>query len=339
MALFAMKTWIVGRLETLLIGVLLLLAPTAAAQDKVRLGLSSVSALHSAVWVAEQRGLFRKYGIDAEIIVTGQGGTAGIGALLANDIQLASSAGDVLIAAALRGGDTVMIAGVVNKGLQRIITKPEIKAPADLRGKRIGVTRIGAVSHSVLLMMLARWKMQPSDVQIMQVGSSPNMLVSLDKGGIEAAVLTIPSMFVAEDRGYRVLLDMADTDIYYLHTMLATTRGYIKTNRERVARFLKGYLDGLAFVKQNKRESMDVVKKKLRLGAEQERNLERSIDLLSAKYYEQVPYPSIRGVETVLGFVERDNPKAKGADPKSFIDDSLLGEIESSGFISTLYQR
>jgi hypothetical protein len=92
-------------------------------------------------------------------------------------------------------------------------------------------------------------------------------------------------------------------------------------------------------VKQHKKESLDIVKKKLRLGPEQERNLERSLDLLIAKYYENVPYPSMRGVETVLGFVEKDNPKAKSADPKSFVDDSLLREIEASGFVKTLYQR
>jgi NitT/TauT family transport system substrate-binding protein len=333
MNLRAMISWLIS------FGGLLLLSHPATAQDKVRMGLSSVSGLHSAMWVAEEKGFFRKYGIDAEVIVTGQGGTAGIGALLANDIQMVSSAGDILVAAALRGGDTVMVAGVVNKGLQRIITKPEIKTPVDLKGKRVGVTRIGAVSHSVLLMMLQRWKMTVNDIQVMQVGSSPNMLASLDKGGLDAAVLTIPSMFVAEDRGYRVLLDMADTDIYYLHTMIATTRNYIKNNRDKVSRFLKAYLEGLAFVKQHKKESIDVVKKKLRIGAEQERNLEKSIDLLSAKYYEQIPYPSMRGVETVLGFVEKDNPKAKTADPKSFIDDSLLREIEASGFIKGLYQR
>jgi ABC-type nitrate/sulfonate/bicarbonate transport system substrate-binding protein len=165
------------------------------------------------------------------------------------------------------------------------------------------------------------------------------MLVSLDKKGIEAAVLTIPSMFVAEDRGYRVLIDMADTDIYYLHTMIGTTRSYLRGNRDKVVRFLKGFLEGLAFVKQNKKESTDIVKKKLRIGPEQERNLERSIDLLSAKYYEQVPYPAMRGVETVLGFVEKDNPKAKTADPKSFVDESVLREIEASGFVKTLYQK
>ena len=92
------------------------------------------------------------------------------------------------------------------------------------------------------------------------------MLASMEKGGIDAAVLTIPSMFVAEDRGYRVLLDMADTDIYYLHTMIATTRSYIKNNRDKVSRFLKGFLEGIAFVKQHKKESIDIVKKKLRIG-------------------------------------------------------------------------
>ncbi|MGN6730395.1 MAG: ABC transporter substrate-binding protein [Candidatus Binatia bacterium] len=314
-------------------------AACARAQDKIRMGLSSVSALHSAVWVAEQKGLFRKHGIEAEVIVTGQGAATGISALLANDIQVVASAGDALVASTLQGADTVMIAGVVNKGLQRIMARSEIKTTAELKGKKIGVTRIGAVSHSVLLMMLPRWKMSVNDVQVMQLGSSPNMLAALDRGGIDAAVLTIPSMFVAEDRGYRVLADMGDTDIYYLHTMIATTRNYVKSNRDRVTRFLKGYLEGLAFVKQNKKESIDIVRKKLQLGAEQTRNLERSIELLNAKYYEAVPYPSLRGVETVLGFVEKDNPKAKGADPKSFVDDSLLREIEQSGFVKKLYDR
>ena len=327
------------------LGILILLssivtvAASVRAQDKIRMGLSSVSALHSAVWVAEQKGLFRKYGIDPEVIVTGQGAATGISALLANDIQVVASAGDALVASTLQGADTVMIAGVVNKGLQRIMARSEIKTPTELKGKKIGVTRIGAVSHSVLLMMLPRWKMSVNDVQVMQLGSSPNMLAALDRGGIDAAVLTIPSMFVAEDRGYRVVVDMGDTDIYYLHTMIATTRNYVKSSRDRVTRFLKGYLEGLAFVKQNKKESIDIVRKKLQLGAEQTRNLERSIELLNAKYYESVPYPSLRGVETVLGFLEKDNPKAKSADPKSFVDDSLLREIEQSGFIKKLYDR
>jgi len=202
----------------------------AFAQDKVRVGLSSVSALHGAMWVAEQKGLFRKHGIETEIIVTGQGATAG-------------------------------------------------------------------------------------------------------------AVMTIPFVFIAEDRGFRVLVDLAETDIYYLHTMIASTRSYIKANRDNVLRFLKGFLEGIAYFKHNKKESLEIVRKKLRVNAEQERNLERSYDLLATKYYETTPYPSLRGVETVLGLLEKDSPKAKSADPKSFVDDSLLREIDQSGFIKKLYER
>ncbi len=311
----------------------------AVAQDKIRVGLSSVSALHGAMWVAEQKGLFRKHGIETEIIVTGQGATAGIGALLANDIQIASAGGDSLVNAALRGGETVMIAAGVNKGLNRIMVRSDVKTPADLKGRKIGATRIGAVSHSVLLMMLKRWNMSPTDVQVLQLGSSPNMLQALDKGGIDGAVMTIPFVFIAEDRGFRVLVDLAETDIYYLHTMIASTRSYIKANRDNALRFLKGFLEGIAYFKHNKKESLEIVRKKLRVNTEQERNLERSYDLLATKYYEGTPYPSLRDVETLLGLVEKDDPKAKSVDPKSFIDDSLLREIDESGFIKKLYER
>jgi hypothetical protein len=119
--------------------------------------------------------------------------------------------------------------------------------------------------------------------------------------------------------------------------MMATTRGFIKGNRDKVLRFLKGYLEGIAYFKQNKKESLEVVKKKLRIGAEQDRNLERSHDILAAKYYESMPYPSMRGVETVLEFVAKDNPKARTADPRMFVDDSLLREIDASGFVKGLY--
>ena len=311
----------------------------AVAQDKIRVGLSSVSALHGAMWVAEQKGLFRKHGIETEIIVTGQGATAGIGALLANDIQIASAGGDSLVNAALRGGETVMIAAGVNRGLNRVMVRPDIKTPADLKGKKIGATRIGAVSHSVLLMMLKHWNMSPADVQVLQLGSSPNMLQALDKGGIDGAVMTIPFVFIAEDRGSRVLVDLAETDIFYLHTMIASTRSYLKANRDQGLRFLKGFLEGIAYFKHNKKESLEIVRKKLRVNADQERNLERSYDLLATKYYESMPYPSLRGVETVLGIAEKNNPKAKGADPKTFVDDSLLREIDASGFVKGLYQR
>ncbi|HEY1269331.1 MAG TPA: ABC transporter substrate-binding protein [Candidatus Binatia bacterium] len=322
-----------------ILGATILAAAPAWPQEKIRLGLSSVSAIHGAVWVAEQKGLFRKHGLDPEIVVIGGAAPMAVSALLGGDIQFATAAGDAAINANLRGGDTVMVAGVINSGLQRLVARPEIKNAADIKGKKIGVTRIGAVSYAALLIILRRWGMTESDVQIIQVGSSPNMLASLDKGGISAAVLTLPSIFVAEDRGYRTLADLADLNISYLHAMMVTTRSYLRAQRDRARRFLLGYLEGIAYFKQHRDESLEILRKKLRVAAAQEGNLARAYELLTAKYYETIPYPSMKGVDTVLGFIEKENPKAKVADPKSFVDDSLLKDIEASGFVRTLYEK
>jgi ABC-type nitrate/sulfonate/bicarbonate transport system substrate-binding protein len=100
---------------------------SAAELEKVRVGLSSISVTHGALWVAEEKGLFRKYGLDPEVIVIGGGGARGVSALIAGDIQFVTAAGDSVISAALRGADAVMIAGILNKGVQRVMTRPEIK--------------------------------------------------------------------------------------------------------------------------------------------------------------------------------------------------------------------
>ena len=329
-----MWTTVLGLLIALLFS-----SSASLALDKIRIGLSSVSALHGAVWVAQEKGLFRKHGIEPEVIVVGGASAGGVSALIAGDVQFLSGAGEAVINANLRGADVIMVASVLNKGVQRLIAHAQFSAPADLKGRKIGITRFGTASHLVLQMMQRKWGMGPTDVQIIQVGSSPAMLASMEKGGIDAAVLTMPSIFVAEERGYRVLADLADMDIYYLNTMLDTTRWYLRTQRDQATRFIKGFVEGLAFFKKNKQESVEVLRKKLRTDPGREKYLELSYDLLANKFYDQVPYPSVRGVETVLEFLAKDNPKARAADPRTFIDGSIVKEIEASGFVEALYKK
>src|SRR5262249_38927222 len=112
---------------------ILFLSPKAMGQDKMRLGLSSVSALHSAVWIAEQKGLFRKQGVEGEVIARGKGAAGEISAPLANDTKMTSRAGDALVNAALQGGAPFMVGGVVNGGLQQIMARREIKTAAELK--------------------------------------------------------------------------------------------------------------------------------------------------------------------------------------------------------------
>jgi NitT/TauT family transport system substrate-binding protein len=336
-----LRQWFAKLLTIVLLaslGLVFFSSPSSAA-DKIRIGLSSMSAMHGAVWVAEDKGIFSKYGIEPEVVVIGAGAALGVSAMIAGDVKFLAGAGDAIIKASLRGADVVIMASVQNKGAQRVVARPELKRPEDLKAKKIGVTRFGSASHLVLQMMQRKWGIGPGEFQVLQVGSSPAMLASLDAGAIDAAVLTIPSVFVAEDRGYRVLADLADMDIYYLNTMFNSTRSYIRTHRDQATRVIKAFVEGIAYYKKHKKESLEVLRKKLRADPAGERHLEKSYDLYASKYYEALPYPSVQGVETLLEFLGSETAAAKTADPKSFLDTSILTQLDSTGFIKTLYEK
>ena len=312
--------------------------PFGFGADRVRVGLSSFTPINAGLWIAEEKGLFKKHGIDSEVVLIGGAATGGVSSLIAGDVQFLGGGGGGVINAALGGADVLMIASIVNKGVQRVVARSEIRRPEDLRGKKIGVTRLGAASHLVLLIMLRSWNMTVNDVQTMQVGSSPAMMAALEKGGIDAAVLTEPTFFFADDQGYRTIADLADMDIYYLHSMIDTTRSYLRTHRELATRFMKGYVEGIAYFKKNRKESIDVLARKLRTAPAQTKYLERSHSLYTSGYFENAPYVSLKGVTTLLDFYGRDNPRAKTANPQSFFDNSLVKELDDSGFIKKLYE-
>lgn len=318
-----------------------LLSVPVLAQEKLRIGLSSVSATNGSLWVADDKGLFRKHGIDVEVIVVGGGGARVVSSLVAGDLHFSVGGGEGSVRSQLRGAETVIAASSLNKGLQRIMARPEIKSYQELKGRKIGITQYGSAAHLVLLLMLKKWNMRTDQVQILQVGSSPAMLASLDKGGIDAAVLTLPTFFVAEDRGYRIVGDPTTMDIFYLQNTLESTRSFLRKNRELALRFMRGYIEGIAYFKKNKKESLEVMRKKLRIQSEQERDV-RYLDLsynLLATAYNDIPYPSLKSVQTIVDKIAEDEPKVKERDVRSFVDESLVKELEESGFTKAVYGR
>lgn len=310
----------------------------AGAADKVRLGFSALSLANSPAWIAEEKGIFKKYDIEPELIVVGGGATRAVSAVIAGDLQFGTTGGGAAISAALGGADVVMVAAGNNKGIQRLMVKPEIKTPEALKGKRIGVTNLGSSGHLALLLLQRKWGQNPEDVQIVQLGSSPVMLISLQKNGIDGAVLQDPSFFMAEDAGFRTLADPAAMDIQYLQNVVVSSRAYLRSHRDAAQRFIKAFVEGVAYFKKNKEESMRILMKKMRIEKGKENYLERSYHLYAGQYIENVPAASVTGAKTVLEFLVKDFPKAKTADPNSFIDNSLVKPLEDSGFIKAFYQ-
>jgi NitT/TauT family transport system substrate-binding protein len=257
---------------------------------------------------------------------------------MARDLQFGTTGGGAAISAALGGADVVMVAAGNNKGVQRLIVKPEIKTPEALKGKRIGVTALGSSGHLALLLLQRKWGQNPDDVQVVQLGSSPIMFISLQKNGIDGAVLQDPSFFMAEDAGFKTLADPAAMDIQYLQNVLVASRAYLRSHRDVALRFMKAFVEGVAYFKRNKDDSIRILMKKMRIEKGKETYLERSYQLYASQYIENVPAPSVNGAKTVLEFLVKDFPKAKNADASSFIDNSLIKSLEESGFIKALYQ-
>jgi NitT/TauT family transport system substrate-binding protein len=330
------------RAKSIFSGLLLLtvvvLSVRSAGAERVRVGFSAISLANSPVWIAEERGFFKKYDLEVEAIVVGGGATRSVSAVIAGDLQFGTTGGGAIISSAFSGADVVMVAAGNNKGIQRLMVKPDIKTPEAIKGKRVGVTQLGSSGHLALLLMLRKWGINPDDVPVVQLGSSPIMLVSLQKNGIDAAILQDPSFFMAEDAGYKTLGDPVALDIQYLQNVLGASRAYIRSHRDTAGRFMKGFVEGVAFFKRNKDESMRILIKKMRIEKGKENYLERSYQLYASQYIESVPYPSVAGTRTVLEFLAKDFPKAKTADPNSFIDNSLIKPLDESGFIKSLYQ-
>ena len=319
---------------------LLLFFLTAPAHglDTLRIGLSALSPTNWPVWVAEEKGFFKKYDIEPQVIFIGGGSTRGVSALVTREVQFMVIGGVGVIGAALRGADVVMVASNVNRSTQRLISRPEIKTPKDLKGKRVGVVSFGGNTHSVLLMVLKKWSMKPDELVILQVGPSPTMLISLEKGWIDAAMLTSPTDFIAEEKGNSVLADLADMQIFSLQSTITTTREYLKGREDQATRFIKAYAEGIAYIKKNKDQSVDVLRRKLRMEPGQDAYLGRTHQLYATKYFDRVPYVSVQGVKTLLESLESQDAKAKGADPEAFVDPRIVRTLEKSGFFANLYE-
>lgn len=308
------------------------------AADKIRVGFSAISLANAPVWIAEEKGFFKKVDIETEAIVVGGGATRSVSAVIAGDLQFGSTGGGAVVSAVFSGSDIVMVAAGNNTGIQRLMVRADITSPAALKGKRIGVTTLGSSGHLALLLMLRKWKMAAEDVQVIQVGASPVMLINLQKNGIDAAMLQDPTFFIAEDSGFKTLGDPVALDIQYLQNVLVASRAYVKTHRDVAGRFMKGFVEGVAHFKRNKEDSLKILMKKMRIEKGKEGYLERSYGLYANQYIEPAPYPSVVGTRTVLDFMVKDFPKAKSADPNMFIDNSLIKPLEDSGFIKALYQ-
>jgi len=307
-----------------------------SAQEKLRLAWAGFSPTNSPIWVIEDRKLMQKQGVQPEIIAINASPTV-LQALLANEIDAASISVTTLTSSRLAGADTVMIVGVVPTFVDHIVSLSNITAVEQLKGKTAGVNRLGSTSDLGLRLALRKLGVDPEkDVKIIPTGSTAERFAALSKGITQFTIIPEPFLTQAEKLGFRNLYNITDLKIPFWWNGILSREAIVKTKRPLLLKLTRAMIEAIHIIKTEKEYAKGLIKKNL--GVADPEGLERAYKDYS-NVFPEVPYPTPDGVKTMLDDLAQKNPKAATADPKTYVDMSLIAELEKSGFIKQMYRK
>ncbi len=315
----------------------LIFASVASAQvTRIKVGYSSIGVGQSLVWVAKEAGLFKENGLDVQLIFISSSSILSQ-AVIARDVPIAIMSGTAAINSQLAGSDLVIAASTKKDPAQAfLVTAKGISQPAQLKGKKLAVSRLGASSDFILRLILKKIGLVPDkDVAIIQIGSSPVRMAALANGVADGTALTFEEMMVAKKMGFNVLLNLLEFGVEALNSDVVTTRRFIRESKETVQRFVKGMTKGVSFYTNNKKFSMDVIARYTK--SNDIEKIEYGYDF-AAKTFLKRPYTPIKGIQLALEEIGERNPAAKTANPEQFIDMSVVRDLDQSGYIDALYK-
>ena len=319
---------------------ILLSSPTAifsaeTALKIVNVAVPAVSLLQAPLFTALDAGAFKKYGMEVRYVVTG---ARTIQALVGGSVQFAQGVSSRTVpAAVLAGADTVLIANFSDKLLFTMHSAPEVKSLQDLRGKVVGVSGIGGSTDFATRLALREAGLIPEkDVAIRGVGGVPETVAALKAKVVQAGTLSPPSSFVAQKAGFKMLFDMSSLGVDYISSGLGVKKSAIASNRQEVKQFLMAMIEGAKILTSDEEFALRVLGKHTRISDRE--ILKQSYSYLRP-YFLKVPYPSARAIRDTLDILSKEIPRAKDADPEEFIDNSVVKEIEASGYIENIYGK
>ena len=311
-------------------------ALSAAAQERLRLAWAGFSPSNSPIWVIEDRKLLQKQGVTPEIISISASPTV-LQALLANEIDAASISVTTLTSSRLAGADTVMIVGVVPTFVDHIVSLSSVTAVEQLKGKTGGVNRLGSTSDLGLRLALKKLGVDPEkDAKIIPTGGTAERFAALSKGITQFTIIPEPFLTQAERLGFRNLYNITDLKIPFWWNGILSREAIVKAKRPLLLKLTRAMIEAIHIIKTEKEYAKALIKKNL--GVADPEGLERAYKDYS-NVFPEVPYPTPDGVKTMLDDLAPRNPKAATADAKTYVDLSLVAELEKSGFIKQLYRR
>jgi len=330
------RGWLFFRKPLMIAQTVVLLAFSAEVfSQPIKLGYAALTAGQVAPWMAKEAGYFSKYGIEAELIYIPA--VAATQALIAGEIQLAQVTGVSTSGAILAGADVRIIASVQDRLAGSIYARPEIKTPEDLKGKKIGISRFGAVSETAAAMFLARFGLKRgTDVAIIQLGGLPEIITAMERGAVDAGFANPPQTSRARRLGMKELFDLNALGVELQQTCLTVTTKYLRERRPVVKSFLQAYAEGLHRFVTDRDYSIQVLKKYLRV--DEKELLDDAYSFYSQRL-QKIPLPTLKGIKFILDEMAEKQPRARNVAPESFVDFSLLQELDQSGFFKQLWKN
>ena len=304
--------------------------------QKINVAFSSISGNMAPLWVTQDKGFFRKNGLDVQVILI-ESGTTTAQALVAGDISFATLAGPAVIQSNLRGADAVMIAGIVNTLTFQLFTEKGITRPDQFKGKSVGVTRYGSATDFAMRYALDKYGLDANkEVAILQLGNVPALLAAMEAGKIQGAMLSAPTSLRAKKMGFPMLADLQMLGLEYQHTSVATSRALLKAKPDLARDFMRAYVEGIHYAKTHRKETLDVLAKYLR--TDDKEVLDDTYESIVQTLVPEKPYPTQKGVQIILRELGAKDPAARSARPEQFIDTTIVKELDGSGFIDRLYK-
>lgn len=303
---------------------------------KVVAGYGSTDGAIAPLWFAKETKLFERRGLDVLLVGMGTGAVS-LRALIAKDLEVASLSGSGLVQAALQGADTVILSAAINGFVFKVFGPADMTSPAQLKGKKLGVSRYGATSDFAIRLAFKKWGLNPDrDVNILQVGTTQDTVRAMQTKIIDAGVLSGTASLVARKSGFRELGDLAELGLHYPMAPLGTTKTFLQKNEAVVREFMLAYIEAIHDFKRNKEAALTVLKKYTR--NDDREVLEDSYGNYLNKYL-ALPLPTREGIQTILAELASSVPAAKTADPEQFVAYKIGREIEASGFVKKLYEK
>ena len=314
----------------------LLAGPVIAQAQTLRVPYVSLSPTAGPLWIAYEAGFFKKNNVSAELLYI-PGGSTIIQAIISGDVRVANMAPPSAIGAWAKGFDLSLIASGVDQLLETVVTGPGIKSIADLKNKKIGVSRYGSLTDLALREALRHYKLNPDkDVTILQTGGEATRFAALTTGAIDGAMLSGDKKVQAEKMGFHVAIDLSQLPIYYPVNGVITSKKFVAGNRESARNFLKSWVEGIKAFKTDKELSIKVLAKYLKIN---DRDiLEKSYEIYRP-VYKAIPYGDKRAVKFALDQMAKEIPESAKLNGEDFIDNSILAELEKSGFVDQLYKE